>query len=71
MQGQMNKPEEFVLLSIPAELIEEAGLSEGDILQMYVDDGSLIIESVYEFDEDICCDDCRYCPANNKGKRRG
>ena len=38
---------------------------------MYVDDGSLIIESVYEFDEDICCDDCRYCPANNEGKRRG
>ena len=51
MQNSMKKPQEMVLLSVPAELLEEADISEGDVLQMYVEDGSLIIEPLYDADD--------------------
>ena len=61
MQNKRMK-HEFVLLAVPAELLLEAGIFEGDALIMYTAGGKLVIEN----DEDafICSGDCEHCPAN-------
>lgn len=71
MQNPMKEPQEMVLLSVPAELLEEADISEGDVLQMYVEDGSLIIEPLYEAEDIICRENCRSCPIAKNNERRG
>lgn len=51
----------MVLLSVPAELLDEIGLDEMDVIQMGVTDGKLVIEKADS--EDYACDgDCDSCP---------
>ena len=71
MQNSIKNPQEMVLFSVPAELLEEADISEGDVLQMYVEDGSLIIEPLYDADEIVCREDCSFCPIAKKNEKRG
>ncbi len=56
----------MVLLSIPAELLEEIGLREMDVIQMGVSDGKLIIEKASREDYNYNCDgDCGRCPCSD------
>lgn len=64
MQSKKLK-KEYILFAVPAELLLEAGIFEGDPLQMYVDGNKLIIENVDEEIKDIVCDgDCENCPVS-------
>ena len=44
MQDKKMKTE-IVLLAVPAEMLLEAGIFEGDPMQMYVDGNKLVIEN--------------------------
>ena len=60
MQGKkMNQ--KFVLLSVAADMLSEAGLGEGDILEIYVDKDCLIIQAA-DTDDFVCSGDCEGCP---------
>lgn len=54
---------EYILFAVPTELLLEAGILEGNPVQMYVDGSKLIIENMDEEISDIVCDcDCDNCP---------
>lgn len=52
----------FALISVPIEILEEADISEGDLLQMSASNGKLIIEAVDDFVDFVCDGDCDNCP---------
>lgn len=54
---------EFVMLAVPADLLLEAGIFEGDSIAVSVESGRLIIEN---YDEPICDGDCENCPLNDE-----
>lgn len=60
MQGK--EMMECVLLSVPLELIGEAGLDAGGVLQMSAADGRLIIENAEDAEGYLCDGDCEHCP---------
>lgn len=59
-------PTRFTMLSISTDLLETIGVSEDTVVDIYADDGRIIIEPV--FDEESCEDDdycngfCEFCP---------
>lgn len=61
MQNQKVKPE-FVLVSIPMDIIEEADIGEGEIIQITAQRGKIIIEAVDDTDDIVCGRDCDECP---------
>lgn len=61
MQNKVIK-NEFVLLSVPAELMAQAEISDAKTLQMYVNGNKLIIENVDDIANYICDGDCGNCP---------
>lgn len=63
MQEQLN--DQFALISVPLELLYETGIAEGEIIQMSVDNGRLIIEPA-ESGDFICNNDCSSCPLADK-----
>lgn len=54
----------YLNLSIPPDMLEEAGIDEESVIQMSVADGKILIEAVDRDDtEDYVCDmDCENCP---------
>ena len=64
MQNQMKNKDAFILISVPVELLEEADICAGDALQMYVDDGCIVIEPIYN-------DDGTCLVGNEESKLRG
>lgn len=52
----------FALISVPTDLLSEAGIHEGKLLQMSVADGKLIIEPVNDLSDFVCGGDCESCP---------
>ena len=61
MQGKKIR-NETVLIPAPAELLLEAGIFEGDPMQMYADGHKIVIENI-DHPQDIVCDgDCESCP---------
>ena len=52
----------FVLLSVPAEMLLEAGILEGNPMQMYVEGRRLIIENLDDTDDFVCDGNCMDCP---------
>ena len=64
MQGK--KVNEYLLLSIPLDMLEEAGISEESVIQMSAAGGKILIEAVSHDDaEDFVCDgDCESCPCS-------
>lgn len=70
---------EMVMVAVPAEMLLEAGIFEGDPMQMYVEGRRLVIENLDDTDDFVCdgnCDDCPFneidcvdecesCPCNN------
>lgn len=63
MQKRIMKSE-MVLLSVPADMLLEAGIFEGDPMQMYVEGRRLIIENLDDTDDFVCNRDCAECPFN-------
>ncbi len=61
MQNKKMKTE-IVLLAVPAELLFEAGVFEGDPMQMYAEDGRLVIENLDDMSDVVCDGDCENCP---------
>ncbi len=53
---------EMVMLAVPVETLLEAGIFEGDPLQMYVEGRRLIIENLDDIDDFVCGGDCADCP---------
>ena len=63
MQERIMKSE-MVLLSVPTDMLLEAGIFEGDPMQMYVEGRRLIIENLDDTDDFVCNRDCAECPFN-------
>lgn len=61
MQNKTIK-QEYVLLSVPAEMLVSAGVFAGDPIQMYVEGDKLIIESADSTEGLVCGGDCENCP---------
>ena len=55
---------EMILLSVPADMLLEAGIHKGDPMQMYVEGRRLIIENLDDINDFICDNDCQRCPIN-------
>ena len=54
---QNKKVDEFVLINVSKEVLEDAGIVDGSVLQIYADGNRLVIEVV-------CDGDCDNCPVN-------
>ena len=63
MQDKKMKTE-IVMLAVPAELLLEVGICEGDPMQIYAEDGRLVIENLNDPGEVVCDGDCENCPIN-------
>lgn len=61
---QNKKVDEFVLISIPKEVLEDAGIVDGSVLQIYADGNKLVIEKLIDTGEIVCDGDCDNCPVN-------
>jgi bifunctional DNA-binding transcriptional regulator/antitoxin component of YhaV-PrlF toxin-antitoxin module len=55
-------------IPVPRELMEEAGIDENSVLQMYVYGNRLVIASVRDADGYRCDFDCERCPVTNECK---
>lgn len=53
---------EFVLLSVPTELMAQAEINNAQTLQMYVNGKKLIIENADDTINYVCDGDCDNCP---------
>lgn len=61
---QNKKVDEFVLISVPKEALEDAGIVDGSVLQIYADENRLVIEKLIDTGEIVCDGDCDNCPVN-------
>lgn len=61
---QNKKVDEFVLISVPKEALEDAGIVDGSVLQIYADGNRLVIERLTDTGEIVCDGDCDNCPVN-------
>lgn len=61
---QNKKIDEFVLISVPKEVLEDAGIVDGSVLQIYADGNKLVIEKLIDAGEIVCDVDCDNCPVN-------
>ena len=61
---QNKKVNEFTLISVPKEALEDAGIVDGSVLQIYADGNRLVIEKLIDTGEIVCDGDCDNCPVN-------
>lgn len=61
---QNKKVNEFTLISVPKEALEEVGITENCVLQIYTDGNRLVIERLTDTGEIVCVGDCENCPVN-------
>ena len=61
---QNKKVNEFTLISVPKEALEDAGIVDGSVLQIYADGKKLVIEKLIDTGEIVCDGDCDNCPVN-------
>ena len=61
---QNKKVDEFVLISVPKEVLEDAGIVDGSVLQIYADGNKLVIEKLIDTGEIVCDGNCDNCPVN-------
>ena len=53
---------QMVLLAVPMDMLLEAGILEGDPIQMVVNGRKLVIESLDDTGDFVCGGDCSDCP---------
>ena len=56
----------FAMVSIPMELIDDAGISDGDIIEISQIGGKIIIEKANGGSGNICDGDCGNCPISRE-----
>ena len=61
---QNKKVNEFTLISVPKEALEDAGIVDGSVWQIYADGNKLVIEKLIDTGEIVCDGDCDNCPVN-------
>ena len=61
---QNKKVNEFTLISVPKDVLEDAGIVDGSVLQIYADGNKLVIEKLIDTGEIVCDGDCDNCPVN-------
>lgn len=61
---QNKKVDKFVLISVPKDVLEDAGIVDGSVLQIYADGNRLVIEKLIDTGEIVCDGDCDNCPVN-------
>ena len=61
---QNKKVNEFTLISVPKDVLEDAGIVDGSVLQIYADGNRLVIERLTDTGEIVCDGDCDNCPVN-------
>ena len=61
MQNKKIKTE-IIMLPVPVELFLEAGMFEGDPMQMYADGHKIVIENIDDPKDIVCDGDCEKCP---------
>lgn len=62
MQERRGMNREFLLLSVPLDMLEEAGIAEDSILQMSAQRGSIRISNAYDTSDLVCDGRCEICP---------
>lgn len=67
----MQRTKEYAQLSMPAEVLEEAQIREGDTLQMYVDQGKIVIQKLNDADNVVCSRQCGDCPCEENCVQNG
>jgi len=53
---------EYVLFSVPMDMLEEAGIDEESVIQMRAGRGKIIINTVKNAEDFVCDGDCENCP---------
>lgn len=61
---QNKKVNKFTLISVPKEALEDAGIVDGSVLQIYAVGNKLVIEKLIDTGEIVCDGDCDNCPVN-------
>lgn len=62
MQNEKIKDKETVMIPVPAELLLESGIYEGDPMQMYADGHKIVIQNIDDIKNFVCDNDCENCP---------
>lgn len=57
---------DFVLISIPADVLEEAGIQPNALIQYQAEDGKIIMEMVDEIAPLVCSGECNDCPVKGQ-----
>ena len=52
----------LTLISIPTELLDEAGITENSVVEMYMDNGNIVIHKAEDVSGYVCDLDCENCP---------
>lgn len=56
-----DKKMKFILITVSTATLSEAGIDEGDILEIYADGNRVIIQAVGDTNI-LCSGDCNHCP---------
>lgn len=62
MQNTIITGGEYVLFSVPVDILSEAGIGEESVIQMSAGNGKIIINTVKDTEDFICDNDCEACP---------
>ena len=60
---------DFVLMSIPSNVLEEAGIMPNALIQYRAEDGKIIMEVVDEVVSLVCGGECNDCPVKGQKAR--
>ena len=60
---------DFVLMSIPSNVLEEAGIMPNALIQYQAEDGKIIMEAVDEVVSLVCSGECHDCPVKGQKAR--
>lgn len=56
--------EMLVPVPIPSQVLAEAEIGEGDMLQITAEKGKITIEKATDISDFVCDEDCENCPVN-------
>ncbi len=60
-----NKTLNYVLLSIPLEAMEDAGIAPGSLLEITAEKNKVSIRAVEDMSDFVCDGDCENCPVSD------
>lgn len=59
-----------ILLPVPVELMEEAGIKPYSLIQFYVTEGKLVAEVIKDTENFVCDSECTNCPCEEECEKR-